>query len=183
MFLRILLRVLGVLMAIASRTSERFRAQLSRDLAVEICTDDGVAHHYEFRNRRVRSRPGVAKNPACSLRFATSRQGVSCLIRRAGPQRLMSGLLDGSISVDGNIQLLLWFQGLPHAIVPITPVPHLPSTPPGAYVAPDPSSTVAGRIIREPSVTELDPSWEAAVRQRQKIVLIRAADRQPHLPF
>jgi hypothetical protein len=79
--------------------------------------------------------------------------------------------------------LLLWFQGLPHAIVPITPVPHLPSTPPGAYVAPDPSSTVAGRIIREPSATELDPSWEAAVRQRQKIVLIRAAARQPHLPF
>ena len=145
---RILLRVLGVLMMLASRTSERFRCQLSRDLAVEIRTDDGVAHCYEFRNRRVRSRKGLAKDPACSVRFATSRQGVACLIRRDGPARLMSGLLDGSITVDGNIQLLLWFQGLAHAILPITPVTRLRSTPPGAYVAPDRASAASCRITR-----------------------------------
>ena len=170
-------------MTVASRVSERFRCQLSRDLTVEIRTDDGLAHHYEFRNRRVRSRGGVAKDPAFSVCFATSRQGVACLIRRDGPARLMSGLLDGSISVGGNIQLLLWFQGLPHAILPITPVPHLRSTPPGAYVEPDPASAASGRITREPSATELDASWQAAVRQREKIVLVRAAAGEPHRPF
>jgi len=188
MLLRLLLQTLGTLMGLASRTSDRFRCQITRDLVFEVRSDDGVAHHYAFRDRRVAGRAGRAAQPACSLRFATARQGFACLTARDGPQRLVQGLFDGSISVEGNPALLLWFQGLPGALLPdalvaLSPPLRLPATPPGAYRVPKPSSPASRFITREAAVAELDPEWRSAARQRAKLRMLRTAAGKPHPLF
>src|SRR2546423_1418576 len=60
MALRILLALMGGLLALASRTRASVRQAITRDLVVEIASDDGVAHHYVFPYRRVWRRPAKA---------------------------------------------------------------------------------------------------------------------------
>jgi hypothetical protein len=56
-------------------------------------------------------------------------------------------------------------------------------TPPGAYVTPSPTVAWAKRITREPVAMELDPSWEGARRQRDKLKIMRVAAGEPTLEF
>jgi hypothetical protein len=161
-------------MAVASRWSEEFRRQITRDVEIEIRSDDGVARHFVFRGRRVSSRAGRVGNPDFALRFATARQGFSVLTAKDGPARLFEGLFDGSISVEGRTMLLGWFQGLVAAVVPGSTRLRLPTTPPGAYVEPSSSPEVSRFITREPPERELDPSWRNAADARAKLRAIRA---------
>jgi hypothetical protein len=172
--LRLLLVVLGGLMAAASRWSEAFRRQLTRDLVIEIRSDDGVARHFVFRNRRASSIGGRAEQPDLALRFATARQAFSVLTAKEGPARLLDGLLDGTIRLEGRTMLLGWFQGLVASVVPGASVPRFPATPPGAYVTPSSSEAVSRFITREPPERELDPSWTDAVAAREKLAALRA---------
>ena len=175
MALRALLAVLGALMAWKSRRSEAFRSQLSRDVTIEISTDDGVARHFVFRNRRVSSRAGRAAAPDCALRFATARQGFTVLTAKDGPIRLFDGLFDETVRLEGRTALFGWFQGLVGAVVPGAPKLCLPATPPGAYVKPASSPEVSRFITREPAASELDPAWTEAATAREKLVMSRVA--------
>jgi hypothetical protein len=183
MALRVLLTILGGMMALASRCSDRFRRQLARDVVVEVSSDDGAARHFLFRDRRVTSRPGRAARADCALRFATARQGFSILTSRDASNRLFDGLLDGSVRIEGRTVLFGWFQGLVAAVVPGSPRLRLPATPPGAVVAPTSSPEVSRFITREPPERELDPSWKNAVEARKKLVLTRVVRGEPPKPF
>ena len=183
MALRVLLWALGVLMASAGRRSDRFRRQLTRDVILEIVSDDGVARHYTVRNRRVISRSGRTNNSDCTLRFATATQGFSTLIARNANARMIEGLLDGSIRIEGRMPLLLWFQGLIQRVAPAAPALRLPATPPDAYRTPSSSPEVSRFITREPAVSELDPEWTHAIAARRKLQMIRAAAGEPIPPF
>jgi hypothetical protein len=182
MALRILLVLMGGLLAIASRTSAGIRRAITRDLVVEISSDDGVAHHYVFRDRRVSSHAGSAPVPDCVLRFATAAQGVRALVSRHTVSHLVAGLLEGTISVRGNAFQLLWFAELTQQVLPIAArVPW--ATPPGAYVAPNPALAAAKRITREPALAALDPTWADAARARAKLTMMRVAAGEPTKEF
>jgi hypothetical protein len=183
MALRILLAALGGLMAVASRWSDAFRRQLTRDVVVEIGSDDGIARHFVFRNRRASSRSGRATSPDCALRFATARQGFSILTAKEGPARLFDGLVDGSVAIEGNVALSSWFSGLVAAVVPGAPKLRLRATPPGAYVKPSSSPEVSQFITREPPERELDSSWTKAVEARKKLAMVRVAGGERPKPF
>ena len=182
MALHMLLAVMGYLLALASRTSSSFRKAITRDLVVEIASDDGVAHHYVFRDRRVSSRAGKAARPDCALCFATAAQGVRALTARHGVSHLVAGLLDGTVSIEGDPLMLLWFADLTQRVAPIAAKVRW-ATPPGAYVAPSTTLTAAKRITREPAATELDPSWSAAVASRAKLTMMRVAAGEPPKEF
>jgi hypothetical protein len=180
--LRILLTMIGTLLAIASRASAGFRRAITRDLVIEIATDGGVAHHFVFRDRLASGRAGSAAAPDCVLRFATASQAVRTLLARHNVSHLVAGLLDGTVSIRGNPFHLLWFADLAQQIVP-TAARLRWATPPGRYVAHDPTLPAAKRITREPAVSALDPAWTEAARAREKLVMMRVAAGEPAKEF
>lgn len=182
MALRMLLALMGGLLALAGRTRASFRRAITRDLVVEIATDDGVAHHYVFRDRRVRSHTGKAPAPDCALRFATAAQGARALTARHTVSHLVAGLLDGTVSIRGNPLHLMWFSDLTQRVVPSGAKARW-GTPPGAYVAPSTTVAAAKRITREPPAAALDPQWEGAVRNRAKLTMMRVAAGEPTKEF
>jgi hypothetical protein len=182
MALRILLAALGMLLSIASRALGSTRAAITRDIVVGIETKDGVAHRFIFRDRTMTSASGSAPAADCVLRFATSSQALATLLSRHAVTRLYEGLLDGSVTIEGNPFQVLWFYDLTQWVVPLAARPSW-TAPPGAYTAPSTTVPWAERITREPVATELDPTWEDAARQRAKLKMMRVATGEPTLEF
>lgn len=183
MSLRILLAVLGLVFSAASRWSDAFRRQLTRDVVVEIHSDDGVARQFVFRGRRARSVAGRKEHADCAIRFAKASQGFAVLSMADGPHRMMSGLIEGTVTFEGNSGLLPWFQGLAPAAIPALPVLRFARKPPDPYVRPASSEAVSRRVIREPVAHELDPTWTDAVAARKKLLMMRVAAGEPLKPF
>ena len=172
---RLVLATLGTGMELACRLSETFRRQVTRDLTVQIGSADGIFLHYVFAPRAVTSRTGPAIAPTLSLCFDNARQGFITLASPHAVGRIVRALLEGTAEYQGNAVLLLWFYGLTRFVLPIGRTGRLRVVPPDAYVAPNLGSKVAGRIVREPPTTELDPTWKLAHQQRAKMVMIRGS--------
>lgn len=180
---RVLLGALGLVLTAASRWSSAFRRQLTRDVVIELRSDDGVARHFVFRDRRATSRVGRAESPDCAIRFATATQGFEALSAPDGPRRLVAGLLEGTVTIEGRATIVPWFQGLVPAAIPLMPVLRLPATPPHPYVRPGASPAVAKRITIEPAADALDPAWTNAAVARTRLVMMRVAAGEPVKPF
>ena len=104
---RLLLWMLGRLMAKASRDNPAFQKQLEgKDLVFQLHTFDGkVARHYLVRDLRVSSKRGTHPQPALSLGFAA--------MTSKNPQlAFMQGIQNKDIQIQGNPALVIWFQGL-----------------------------------------------------------------------
>lgn len=172
---RLVLVVLGTGMELACRLSDTFRRQVTRALIVQIGSADGVFHHYVFAPRAVTSRTGATIAPTLNLCFDNARQGVITLASPRAVGRIVHALLERTAEYQGNAVLVLWFYGLTRFVLPIGRTGRLRVAPPDAYVAPNLSSKVAGRIVREPPTTELDPAWTLAHEQRAKMVMTRGS--------
>lgn len=183
MALRLLLTVLGWTFIAASRWSPAFRSQLSRDVVIEIRSDDGVAHQFSFRGRRATAAAGRTAAADCALRFATAAQGFATLTAPDGPHRTMAGLLDGTITIEGRASLMPWFQGLVPAAIPGLPVLRLPATPPDPYLRPTSSAgwvdaaaiATLPRVAETPSAIVYGPLAEATAMP--DVVLLRIDGR------
>jgi hypothetical protein len=182
MALRILLTLLGALLSIASRFVSGMRAAITRDLTIAIETGEGIAHHFAFRDRVITSASGRGTAPDCVLRFATSSQALAALTSRHASHLIYQGLLEGTITIEGNPFHAMWFSDLTQWVVPLAARPSW-STPPGAYTEPSTTAPWAARITREPVATELDPGWAGAAEQRAKLRMSRVAAGEPTLEF
>jgi hypothetical protein len=171
-----LLRVLGILMARASRKNPWFRSQVNRDMTIEVTSADGVAHHYVFTRstRRVESKTGPATAPTVSVRFDTAGQGLRDLVDPHAVGRIVNGALDRRVVITGNAALLLWFWGLTRIVIPYGRMSRDGAPIGGALTEPNPSSSVHGQIVREPIAHEIDPRWEAAVAARATLTALRS---------
>ncbi len=182
--LRTLLAVLGRLLSEASRVDPILRRCITRDVVFEISTEDGVARHWRFdgSGRRVSSHAGRAADADCVMRFADS--GVALRALTASDQRVVDQAMEaGTMRIDGSPAIALWFGGLARRLTTVArwrpqrrPLPH-------AYVEHDESSRSARYITVEPPQVELDPTWEAAHRQRQKLLALRVPAGEPLEPF
>ena len=172
----ILLRAVGFLMARASRRNDWMRSQITRDLTIEVTSADGVAHHLEFvaATRTVISRPGPATRATVRLRFDTAGHGFRALSHPHPVGQIINSMLDETVTVDGNVSLLLWFHGLTRIVVPIGRHHPLKAPLPGALMEPNPESKVYGMVTREPVADALDPEWRAAVVARATLINLRA---------
>jgi hypothetical protein len=171
-----LLRVLGILMARASRKNTWFRSQINRDMTIEVTSSDGIAHHYMFTRstRRVESMPGPATAPTVSVRFDTAGQGLRDLVDPHAVSRIVNGALDGRVVITGNAALLLWFWGLTRIVIPYGRTRCRSGPIDGALTEPNLSSSVHGQIVREPIAHEIDPTWEAAMAARETLTALRS---------
>ena len=174
--LQALLTGLGVLMALASRRSDRFRRQVTRDLLLEIRSDDGVRQQYRLHaaTRRLTLPRRPAHGVDCTLTFPTARVGLRILISRRTIGRLVEDMNFGGTRIDGNPALMLWFHGLTRIVAPIgsTRRPRRPV--PVPVRVPERNAPWARRIIREPPVGELSRDWPEAWAARQKLLQLRA---------
>ena len=182
MALRILLTALGTLLSIAARMIEGVRAAITRNLVIGIETEDGIAHRFIFRDRTVTSASGRALAADCVLRFHSGSQALSMLLSPQALSRLYAGLLDGSITIEGNPFQALWFYDLTQWVAPLARRPSW-TMPPGAYTEPSLAAPWAARVPREPVAAALDPSWVDAARQRAKLKMTRVCAGEPTLEF
>lgn len=178
--LQALLTGLGVLMALASRRVDRFRRQVTRDLLLEIRSDDGARQQYRLHaaTRRLTLPRQPAHSAECTLIFPTARVGLRILISRRTIGRLVEDMNFGGTRLDGNPGLMLWFHGLTRIVAPIgsTRRPRRPA--PVPVRAPERNAPWARRIIREPPVRELSRDWPEAWAARQKLLQLRAPARE-----
>lgn len=175
MLFDLLLRVLGWLFVLRLRSSSRFRAQITRDTVIQISAGSKHVHHFVFAPGSVARRSGPAQQADVALAFDSPGLGLRCFLSPHILQKLFDNLQAGRIETQGNLYLLLWFQGLAQQVFPLARVPALPATPPEPYVKHAPGPAVAARITREPVADELDPEWQAAHEARGKTFMVRVA--------
>ena len=179
--LQALLNVLGVEMALASRRVRRFRRQVTRDLLIEIRSEDGARRQFRLHaatRRLTLPRPPFAQ-AECTLIFPTARAGLRALLSRHTIGRIVTGMNTGDTRIEGNPALLLWFHGLTRIVAPIgsTRRPRRPA--PVPVRAPERDAPWARRIVREPAVHELSRDWPEAWAARAKLLQLRAAEGEP----
>lgn len=168
---RLLLWLIGVLLWVASRLSPRVQSQLSRAMTIAVSSEDGVARSYRVANRRVNSFATIDANALLKLSFKTGKLGFSVLLAPDAINRILDGLGRGEIVCQGEAAHVLWFYEL---IMGLKPWRHIPlDTWPDSYTEPNHSHKVSQKIIREPSVDELDAEWLEAYEQRAKTILWR----------
>jgi hypothetical protein len=179
--LRVLLWVLGYGLALASRFSAPVRSQITRSLTVEISTDDGVARHWVFdsQRRHVSVSAGRAEAPDFAVRFTSSGRALRDLTSPRAIDRIMGGLSQGAVRLEGSTLILLWFYGLTRKLVTIGRAGPPRQALPGAYLAHDPASNGVEKITIEPAVRQLDPRWTGAWNARAKLWIVRGASGDP----
>lgn len=117
---RILLWLLGRLLAGASRSNSEFREQLvERDLVFQLQTRDGrIARHFIVKDQRIRSGAGTVAQPAFSIAFRDAAFGFATLAAANKQLAFMQGIQNKDIQIQGNPALVLWFQGLTQLLGP-----------------------------------------------------------------
>ena len=117
---RILLWLLGRLLAGASRSNPEFREQLvDRDLVFQLQTRDGkIARHFIVKDQRIRSAAGTVAQPAFSITFRDAAFGFATLAAANKQLAFMQGIQNKDIQIQGNPALVLWFQGLTQLLGP-----------------------------------------------------------------
>jgi len=117
---RILLWLLGRLLAGASRSNPEFREQLvDRDLVFQLQTRDGrIARHFIVKDQRIRSAAGTVAQPAFSIAFRDAAYGFATLAAANKQLAFMQGIQNKDIQIQGNPALVLWFQGLTQLLGP-----------------------------------------------------------------
>jgi hypothetical protein len=175
--LQTLLTVLGVLMRQASLRVERFHRQVTRDLLIEIRSEDGARRQYRFHapTRRMTLPRRPVERAECALSFPTAREGLGALLSPRAIGRIVEGMNTGEVRIEGNPVLLLWFHGLTRIVAPIgrSRRPRRPA--PVPIRTPERDAAYASRIIREPPVPELSRDWPEAWAAREKLLQLRAA--------
>jgi hypothetical protein len=175
--LRALLTALGVLMVLASRRVLRFRRQVTRDVLIEIGSDDGVRQQFRLHGTtRTMTLPRHPVDKAeCTLTFPSSREGLRALLSTRAIGRILEGIYTGNTRIDGNPVLLLWFHGLTRIVAPIGTT-RRPRRREGVHVPvrmPEYDLPYARRIVREPVAHQLTSEWPQAWVARSKLLQIR----------
>lgn len=172
---QMLLTGLGAAMAVASLQVDRLRRQITRDLVIEIGSEDGARQQFRLhaRTRRL-TLARSATMPDCALTFPSAREGLRALLSRRTIGRIVEGMNTGATRIDGNPALMLWFHGLTRVIAPIGSTRRPRHEVPIPAREPEHEAVWAQRIVREPPVAELSRDWPAAWAAREKLWQVRA---------
>lgn len=116
---RLLLWALGLMMKKASKKNPDFQKQLAgKDFVFQIKTqDDSIARQYIVKNDRIKSKGGLAKEPAFSLAFKDGDTGLAIMTAK-DKNAFMKGIQDKDIKIDGDLSLVMWFQSVVKHIKP-----------------------------------------------------------------
>lgn len=170
-------------MALASRVSSRFRAALSRDRVIALATRDGAAYHFIVAGRRMRGRRGTPTHADFTLTFTSAAQALRCLLSPASVGNVLNGILDGSITHEGSLVLLLWFDGRVQQVAPLREPIRRRARFTGVDVQVRQDTAASAMITREPAQEALDANWTAAWKRRNQLLIMRVAAGEPQPEF
>lgn len=117
------LMVLGLALRMKqlARTSPKFiELTHDRQFRIQIGTDLGVARQILVNNGQIDTVSGDAQKVDFILQFANSEQGVKTLIK-GDPSAFMTGMQNGTIKMEGDFSLLVWFNQVARLIPPKVP--------------------------------------------------------------
>jgi hypothetical protein len=78
----------------------------------QIRTASGVGRHYTIYHGRISSGASLAKNPAFTLSFKNAGAGYNILSAKDSQAAFLRGLRSGDLTISGDFQEVMWFQGL-----------------------------------------------------------------------
>ena len=106
-----------------ARTSPKFIELIhDRQFRIQIGTDLGVARQILVNNGQIDTVAGDAEKADFTLQFANSEQAVKTLMK-GDPTAFMTGMQDGTIKMEGDFSLLVWFNQAAKLIPPKIPKP------------------------------------------------------------
>ena len=117
------LMVLGLALRMKqlARTSPKFVEVIhERQFRIQIGTDLGVARQILVNNGQIDTVSGDEQKADFILQFADSEQGVKTLIK-GDPSAFMTGMQNGTIKMEGDFSLLVWFNQVARLIPPKVP--------------------------------------------------------------
>lgn len=116
---RMLLWALGLMMKKASKNNPDFQKQLvGKDFSFLLQTLDGkLARHYIVKDGRVRSKSGSVADPAFSISFKDADTGMYIMTAK-DKNAFMKGIQEKNIKIDGDLSLVMWFQGIVKYVKP-----------------------------------------------------------------
>ena len=106
-----------------ARTNPKFIELIhDRQFRIQIGTDLGVARQILVNNGQIDTVAGDAEKADFVLQFADSEQGVKTLVK-GDPTAFMTGMQNGTIKMEGDFSLLVWFNQVAKLIPPRIPKP------------------------------------------------------------
>lgn len=83
-----------------------------KGLVFQIRTTSGVGRYYIIRNGSIRSSAGLAANPQFTLSFRDAAKGFTILSAKDSQAAFLRGLGSKDLTISGDFQEVMWFQGL-----------------------------------------------------------------------
>ena len=121
--LDLLVAGLALRMKQLARTSPKFIELVhERQFRIQIGTDLGMARQIIVNNGHIDTVTGDAEKADFILQFADSEQGVKTLMK-GDPTVFMTGMQNGTIKMEGDFSLLVWFNQAAKLIPPKIPKP------------------------------------------------------------
>jgi hypothetical protein len=121
----LLLAGIGIRMMQLARTNKPFQALLvDRNFVMQIESQDGIARNFTIANGQVKMASGYAPKADFTLRFRDGNQAIK-ILSQGKPAAFMAGMQDGSVQMEGDFSLLMWFNQVSKMIVPKIPKPIL----------------------------------------------------------
>ena len=119
--LDLLVTGLALRMKQLARTSPKFIELVhDREFRIQIGTDLGLARQIIVNRGKIDTVAGSPEKADFILQFASSEQGVKTLVK-GDPTAFMTGMQDGSIKMEGDFSLLVWFNQAAKLIPPKVP--------------------------------------------------------------
>ncbi len=87
-------------------------------LVFQIQTASGAGRHYVLEGGRIRSFAGLAANPAFTFSFRSPAKGFEVLSAKDGQTAFLSALGSKGLTISGDFQEVMWFQGLSALLQP-----------------------------------------------------------------
>lgn len=116
--LDLLVAGLALRMKQLARTSPKFIESIyERNFRIQIGTDLGVARQIVIQNGQIETVSGSETPADFILQFADSEQGVKTLVK-GDPTAFMTGMQNGTIKMEGDFSLLVWFNQVAKLIPP-----------------------------------------------------------------
>ena len=121
--LDLLVAGLALRMKQLARTSPKFIELVhDREFRIQIGTDLGLARQIIVNRGKIETVAGSPEKADFILQFASSEQGVKTLLK-GDPTAFMTGMQDGSIKMEGDFSLLVWFNQASRLLKPKLPKP------------------------------------------------------------
>src|SRR5215217_7206503 len=119
--LRVLLFTVGHGLAVASRFDPALRSRITRSFTLEVSAGERVARQWRFDGfrRRITTRAGAAVAPEHALRFARAGDALRGLLSRRTIDHIVVGTQRGSVLLEGNAAVMMWFFGVTRRLVAI----------------------------------------------------------------